>query len=292
MFVCLCYNLLFTFKNYDMKRQFLSRGSDGGRLLLKLSFCAFLFIGCKKEQSIVSEPLPITSQGLSSAVSDSTMRVWLGRDTIDFDRVTINYFIDGVHQQASVPVEGMFPVYTLTKHTADSSAVIDIRTFTSEEKYMQYGDANSLKFREMKQFADTMYNYALRHNLIALVESGEALPSTYYQFESQQAQTFFGQIGSYWLKVWDDVVPYGSSAYAMSPLLPTLDPWISGFDNWNDRIGSYRRGGVYSVEHLYDRTFFRKHLATLSGWGTSEVWMFQGSIFSYLNNRISSMKIY
>lgn len=262
--------------------------------ILGLSAGLLLLSGCRDNNEQFEEPATekmmasnkITISDLPPAPPE--IREEFAQDGINIDKVRVDYFSDGQPVDMIADLEGKFPVASLVKNPVDQSAVITVRTFTSEERYLTYGDQNNLKFRETKAFNETIQKYAEVNGLVPMAEAGEQLPDSYYAFEKQQYQTFFGAFSPGWLRVYDDIIPYGSNKYVMSPFVPTLGFWF--FDNWNNKIGCYKRQHLYMVEHLYDKKFFKKHLVTLSGWGTSTV-IFWG-ILGYCNNKVESMKLY
>jgi len=263
-------------------------------VIVGMSAGLFLLSGCRDN----NEPLEEITADKTTALNKfepsnlppapPEIREEFAQDGIDIDKVRVDYFSDGQPVDMIADLEDKFPVASLVKNPLDQSAVITVRTFSTEEKYLQYGDQNGLKFRETKAFNESIQKYAEINGLVQVAEAGEQLPDSYYTFEKQQYQTFFGASGPGWLRVYDDIIPYGSNKYVMSPITPTLGFWF--FDNWNNKIGCYKRQHIYMVEHLYDKKFFRKHLVSLSGWGGSTV-MFWG-ILGYVNNKVESMILF
>ncbi|KMQ64840.1 hypothetical protein ACM46_11505 [Chryseobacterium angstadtii] len=261
--------------------------------ILALSAGLFLLSGCRDNNEQLEEPAAqstVLSKNESSNFPPPPPEVVqeFAQDGIDVNKIKIQYFSDGQPVNVIDNLEDKFPVASLVKNPVDQSALITVRTFTTEEKYLIYGDQNGLKFRETKAFNESIQKYAEVNGLVQMAEAGEQLPDSYYNFEKQQYQLFFGAFGPGWLRVYDDIVPYGSNKYVMSPLTPTLGFWF--FDNWNNKIGCYKRQHLYMVEHLYDKKFFRKHLVSLSGWGGSTV-MFWG-ILGFVNNKVESMILF
>ncbi|PQA94051.1 hypothetical protein B0A69_10720 [Chryseobacterium shigense] len=262
--------------------------------ILGLSAGLFLLSGCRDNNEQLEESAAAQTASLSKFEPSNLppappeIREEFAQDGIDIDRVRVEYFSDGQPVDMIDDLENKFPVASLVKNPADQSALITVRTFSNEEKYLQYGDQNGLKFRETKAFNESIQKYAEINGLVQMAEAGEQLPDTYYAFENQQYQTYFGALSPGWLRVYDDIIPYGSNKYVMSPVVPTLGFWF--FDNWNNKIGCYKRQHIYMVEHLYDKKFFKKHLVSLAGWGSSTV-MFWG-ILGYVNNKVESMILF
>lgn len=263
--------------------------------ILGLSASIFLLSGCRDSSEQLEEPETASSVTALSKSDPSNLpdappeiREEFAQDGIDIDKVRVEYFSDGQQVDMIQNLEGKFPVASLVKNPADQSALISVRTFSTEAKYLQYGDQNGLKFRETKAFNESIQKYAEVNGLVQMAEAGEQLPDSYYAFENQQYQTYFGAFAPGWLQVYDDIIPYGSNKFIMSPFVPTLGFWF--FNNWNNKIGCYKRQHIYMVEHLYDKKFFRGHLVSLSGWGGSTV-MFWG-ILGYVNNRVESMLLF
>ncbi|KFF21697.1 hypothetical protein [Chryseobacterium sp. JM1] len=262
--------------------------------ILGLSAGLFFLSGCRDSNEQLEESTGIAPTALSKTDPSNLpppppgVREEFAQDGINIDKIRVEYFSDGQQVDVIADLEDKYPVASLVKNPIDQSALITVRTFTSEERYLQYGDQNGLKFRETKAFNETIQKYAEVNGLVQMAEAGEQLPDSYYAFEKQQYQTFFGAFSPGWLRVYDDIIPYGSNKYVMSQFTPTLGFWF--FDNWNNKIGCYKRQHLYMVEHLYDKKFFRKHLVSLSGWGGSTV-MFWG-ILGYVNNRVESMILF
>jgi|GEM_PF-3752226 len=259
--------------------------------------CILICLSACRENNNELEEMATTDKAsnLSKSSPNNTppytpeLRTEFEKDGIDIDKIQVNYFLDGQQVDPIDNIEDKFPVASLVKNPSDHSALITVRTFSNEEKYLQYGDQNGLKFRESKAFEAAIQKYAVENGLIQLEASGMDLPDSYYAFENQQYETYFGAVNPGWLQVYDDIVPYGSNKYIMSPFMPSLSPpWP--FSGWNNKIGCYKRLHIYTVEHLYDKTFFRNRLVSLSGWGTSTV-IFWG-ILGYCNNRVESMRMF
>lgn len=251
--------------------------------------------GCRESNNELEEaPVANNNTSMSKFVTDDTpytpeLREEFEKDGIDIDKIEIQYFLDDHQVDPIDNIEDRFPVASLIKNEVEHSALITVKMFSTEEKYLQYGDQNGLKFRESKFFDEAIQKYAIQNGLVQLETTGADLPDSYYAFEKQQYVTYFGAVHPGWLQVFDDIVPYGSNKYIMSPFMPSLSPpWP--FSGWNNKIGCYKRLHTYTVEHLYDKTFFRKRLVTLSGWGTSTV-LFWG-ILGYCNNKVESMLLF
>lgn len=260
--------------------------------ILTLLFAASI-TGCQKETTQPSNPAQQLAT-MSATVNDTALRnTILREDGYDIDKVTIRYYFDGVLLSRPISVEDKFPIYSLSKNISNQSAIVEIRSFSTEEKYLQYGDANNLKLRKLKEFETKINAYAVQNNLIILADEGKELPQSYYDYQNQLQQTLgLVPLTPWWTTLYDDIVTYGTSVNVFSPAIPWMNPGLSGNLNWNDRTGSYKRGQLYTIEVLYDRTFFRKHLATFSGWGGSVVSFSSYFGLAGLNNKVSSMKLF
>lgn len=264
------------------------------KILCHVSLLLLIF-SCNKKDNILDNKSKddtdfISADALPSELydNDSLLSIMLLQDTVLKDRVSVNYYLDGVLQSSPISVlEGKFPVFTSSKNVLDSSAIIKVYCFTIEENYLLFGDENGYKFRETKLFEETVVDLAEKLNLLEVLDESE-LPSYFidsviYYHDSILILTppppfIFAGLMTYY----DDFIPYGTQMSNPNALALALG-------NWNNRIGSYKTYSLYSVVHLYDKTFLRSRMGTIASWGLTNVVFVPGSFRGFLNNKTSSI---
>lgn len=252
--------------------------------------------GCKKESIQTAAP-DTTAPGSNKSVRFTAksyspeLIAQFAADGVDINKLVTLYFVDGQQVQNEVAdLEDKFPIFSSTKNVVDHSAIIYVRTFTTEEKYFRYGDENGLKLRENAQMDNNIYNYAVENDLLETADVEGQMPTEFYDFiNAQYNQTFTPPpplaLVPGWLTTYDDIVCYGTNVSWASPMVPFMF-------GWRDRVGSFRRIHTYSVQVFYDRSMFRKRLGTMSGWGLSEVSFASGLVTQIYNNRIASIRMW
>ncbi len=212
------------------------------------------------------------------------------KESVNIDKITMELFFDGTPVSALPDsVHKLFPIYSSTKNTADSSAVISVRTFSSEENYFVFGESVGLKLREAEEYGQQIYEEATTRGLLDWPDD-MPLPDDFIELNDIRYQEVFGTPRTAKttasLVVYDDFIPYGTST------------WLPLFSNpalfaWNNRISCYYRfttspTGIWGGTIFYDSKFYKDKLATIWTWAFSSISFHQSTIYWYVNNRTSS----
>jgi hypothetical protein len=95
--------------------------------------------------------------------SDTTgMAALLDADTVDLDKITFQYYSDGQPTNPIADLEGKWPVFSAIKNTSTRSAVIYVRTFSSEANHIAWGDSQGYNFTAAKKLKDSVRAEGIR----------------------------------------------------------------------------------------------------------------------------------
>lgn len=247
-----------------------------------------LLFSCNKEEEQKSEPIP-TSNDQVTRGSDwpedhsIDLESAFANEGINIDNVQVLYFIDGEQTDAPIDVTpDMNPIYSSTKNEAEQSAIIYIRTFTSLDKFYEYGDANNIPLRATDEFAEIMHQYAADNNLVDM-EDIDQLPAEYYEFENRVYEHYFGSRSrALFYQYYDDFVPYGPVRLIFTPTFPLV------CCNWSNRFGGVISSGLVLAGTYWDKNFYDDRIGTITGWGFSFAPFHPMFGTGAFNNRIQS----
>lgn len=242
----------------------------------------------KKSKNSILEPDTVISPPSSDINEDSMINArLLFNDTVLRSKMQVFFYLDNILIPDSITdLENYFPVYSAQKDVSDSSAVITVNLFSNEESYFEYGDLHNLKFRENKDLEIAINNYALDYHLIDIEDDDslstadkDSIINIYNYIFNPTPPPPFIFAGA--LTMYDDIIDYGPNIYNPNALSLALG-------NWNDRVGCFETLSLYSVIHIYDKTFLRKKMATIATWGLTEISFANTFGRGFLNNRMSS----
>lgn len=178
-------------------------------------------------------------------------------------KVTQIFRLDGV----DVP-EGTFALDDSSRYIVlhqESTTLLIVNGFTSQEKYFQFGEDKGYDFRRAQRIEDHLSAYAESSGAIAEQEATGQIPKWWNQYAENYISTNLRsstlQVRSVTTDLWENIDASGRN-YTMVPGLgghsqnPFL--WVFGMSN---KISSFHPFQVaYTAEYAYDRTWFRKRL--------------------------------
>ncbi len=132
------------------------------KTILKLGilglFSVAVMSSCKKEEPTKVSTTTHQSGGMRTMSGSDTagLAALLAADSVDVDKITFQYYSNGQSSNPITDLEDKFPVYSAVRNTATRSAVITIRTFSSEANYLAWGDANGYEFTGVKRAQDSI----------------------------------------------------------------------------------------------------------------------------------------
>lgn len=202
---------------------------------------------CTKDVDIDASEESITSN-LSSAVQNDEMRFIIDGNQVEFEEVN------------SLVTSEVFDEYRLLVHE-DSNGLIKCLYFSDINDYLLYGDENNITLRKDYEFEEHMKNYAITSGAIDEYERTGEVPQSYLDYEVAFAEEHYYNESTSRSPVPWIINDFCSGPGNASMLLPGIAPVMPPF--WNNRMSEYFAMDALATFHLYDRTFYRRHLASV-----------------------------
>ncbi len=228
----------------------------------KLSFAIIIailigtiFIGCEKENELISSE----NEAEENTVVEKSAEINI---------IQYIYNIDNKQVSETVFNQQQDDLLTLLSGKHDKELkkdIITIDAFTTEEKYIAFGEKNNIKLKEQIQFENHMREYVEENGIEEIYEKTGKVPQSYLDYEKQYHEKVFGKMPenkALAVAFHKDFWGQGSTAL-MFNTCPFMWP------GWNNETSSLLNVGVYGVLTLYDRTFYRSRLTTIWNWGMS-----------------------
>ncbi len=155
---------------------------------------------------------------------------------------------------------------------------IQIREFSTHLGYVAFGKTINPNFEQFLNFESKLIQCIEAENLVAEYEATGAISFDYESWYNNLYNVTFNRLavpvtvyknlggGDAWIHL------YGQALFMMP--------------SFNDAVSSYYDWDIYSYMMIYDKSFYRKKIATLSYWGRNYIY-FWGPLY-YLNDRMSS----
>ena len=147
--------------------------------------------------------------------------------------------------------------FIIPQFDQDSSiSGIIIRQFSDKEGYIAFGKSMDAEFEDYVNFRDVVINYAIQNGVIAEYESTETVPTSFVTWYETELNTTFNAPTLFPVTVYKDykggpawMHPLGY-AFFMAP-------------GWNNKVSRYMHltAITYGWMFIYDKAFFKKHLA-------------------------------
>lgn len=166
----------------------------------------------------------------------------------------------------------------------DNLIGLQVNEFTLYSDFINYGNSISSTFGNMMQFRNDVVSYVDQNNIVNQYETTGEIPVTFQPWYDTQIQTYFPN-GS---KIYQPVNIHteynnGGDDRSWVHLYGYAYFMVPGFNN---QVSRYQLWGFIAPVSIFDKTFYRNHLATI--WSIGETWYrFQGPLL-FLNDKMSS----
>lgn len=165
----------------------------------------------------------------------------------------------------------------------DKKGIVTIYAFSSKEEYIKWGNDNGFPVALKLEIAEHLSTYAIEKGVIDEYERTGVVPQSYIKYERQYYERMMSsslnQAGTRGYTMLHKECIGGPSA----PIISTLPVMWPG---WNNKVSAYFDFNVWGNLTIFDRTFYRKKLASIWDWGWKKV-CFTGPL-SPLDNKMSS----
>lgn len=246
------------------------------------------FSSCKKDYEIVGDVKTSNDQHLKNGDGFITGNyidsIYLTNDGVIFSYYLNNTKMKTVDFSPVLQDENANNVddfiFIVPKYRVDSSiSEIVIRKYTDLQGYINFGKSVDPNFEKCVKFRDDVVNYSIQNNVISQYESNGTVPSSFNTWYSAQFNTTFYAPMIFPVTVYKDIS--GGSAWVH----PTGQALFMA-PGWNNTVSRYMHLTLYGWMYVYNKTFYRQHMATIAGWGFNYVY-FIGPL-SFLNDKMSS----
>jgi hypothetical protein len=220
----------------------------------KFSICIFLSLmiftsSCKKNTKIQTSPeVKKTRSGTIIQMEDGT-------------ELTYKFFINESEvNEISNPLD--YRIAMTSTQTSPNQGTINVYAFTSNEKFVDFGNRVNPKLVQSLLFEETMQEYTTSRNFdLDNFEPDQA----YLDFEKQTYEDIAKGKKTRGLVMLHDTYISGGSSMPMPLTLPVMWP------GWNNRVKRYLVLNVAATMSMYDKAFYKKHLFTTFNWGWTNV---------------------
>jgi len=179
-------------------------------------------------------------------------------------------------------VEVYKPSKGLLKST--NSEQIEMRAYSSEEKYVEFGNEHGYAFDKQLIFEKLMSSYAENSGAISEYENTGMMPEWYLEREQYVYDSLFSNTSqlkaALVITLFEHPFVQGSGAGSSILMAATYAFMPPG---WNNRVSCVEFVGVGGGLHIYDKTFYRKKKASIVNWGMKHI-----NLGSGVNDKMSS----
>lgn len=160
---------------------------------------------------------------------------------------------------------------------------IELHAFKSKEDYISFGEKYGLKLRESIVFEEMISSIAEKKGIIDMYEKTNKLPDWWDDYEKALLDSIFNYSTDDYIdtdkSVWVTLFKqsFGGPSSIMLRTLPAMWP------GWNNSVSRVEFFGVGGGLIIYDRTFYRRRLATYVNWGMTTIQLPTG-----VENKMSS----
>lgn len=232
--------------------------------ILLVALASIYFIGCSKDiETNVAPP------------EKSELKI-----------VEANYFLDGVSVSAeSIDVEDNSFHTGITGDYIDDSkneGFVTFHYFTTKEKYIEWGIEQDLPVALSFEMEEHLAQYADENGYIEEYEKTGEVSQDFIDYQNEYASRILNQ---------DNMASLRAPTILHKDLNGGGAMWIQEFTpflflGWNNQTTRYMPFNPFTGFHIYDRSFYRRRLATLWRVGWQQV-RFEGPL-QWLDDRLSS----
>ncbi len=203
-----------------------------------------------------------------------------------FSTPTVNYYFNGqIVQAAAIDFEDSTLNILISKSDGEQ---VSIYAYTTENDYIKKGNELGLNLTLQLKIEKDLSNYADSIGAIALYDNTGVVDAAYTAFETSylanipQIEAMLinkSSIGGVWFDdIWSGTKP--------STIYPSVSA-LMWFGAWQNRVSSFVPLFFYGTDIIYNKTFFRRRMATITGWGSQTI-SFNWPWLSSLNNKSKS----
>lgn len=211
--------------------------------------------------------------------------IGMGEDTT----LVFQYFLDGrMVREGSFSIEDSTLRIVVHGESFERNELrVSINAFTQNELYYNFGDTKGLNFRLHDEIENHLAQYAEESGAIAYAERTGEVPQAYTDYERAYIERMLGSGG-------------GESRSTAIAILHKNCPGIGGDmvtfpgiglpfmpPSWNNAVSGFTPLFLLGLHKVYDKSFYRKKIATFSGFiGFTKI-CFTGPL-SPIDNKASS----
>ncbi|HKM92049.1 MAG TPA: hypothetical protein VJY41_00215 [Prolixibacteraceae bacterium] len=232
-------------------------------LILSLVFIGMLvFNSCEKE-SLITEPFN-TNEVQDNVLNNSTS-FYIDNEKVQeqgFTKNTSDMFLIEFHKKPDN-----------LKSNGDEPGV-EKRAYSSEDKYVAFGEANGLNLGKLLVFEKMMSSYAETSGAIEENEKTGLMPEWYLEREAFVYDSLFNnELGlksvlTIFTTLYENQYVPGSGAgkcIFMPKQMPFMPP------GWNDRVSCVEFVGLGGGIIIFGKSFYRNRLVTIIDWGMTRI---------------------
>jgi hypothetical protein len=226
------------------------------------------FVACKKE--IVDTSTPQSEVSLSKTSED----------------IPVTYFYDKkpVVKGTFDPSKEEANTLVVLKLDESQRKYVEIHGFSSKEAYLSYGDEKFINLRLQSEIEEHLKSYAETSGATAEYERTGVESKSFMDYahkyiaSKKNTQGNFRSISF----MYEDCFAGSGSSWGFIETSPTML-----FGVWSDKVSAYQPIGLFSIDSFYDKTFYRKRLATFANFGWTVFTFCQPGLF-FMDDKTSS----
>lgn len=204
----------------------------------------------------------------------------------NFQIIETNYYLDGkLVPEESLNLEDESLHIAITGSEKDETpgkGIITVNTFSSKENYIEWGILNGLPVAQSFEIEEHLSAYAETNGYIEEYEKTGVVSQSFLDYQKQYFDGVTQQNDQASLRA--PTMLHKDFTGGASTIASELQPFM--FPGWNNRTSRYYSFHVYTGFHIFDRSFYRRRMATLWNFGWQNI-LFQGPL-GFLNDRLSS----
>lgn len=132
-------------------------------------------------------------------------------------------------------------------------------------------------------FEDEMKIFVEKTDVVSIFENTKKVPQWYIDFEAKTYQKYFGSSLQQKSAL---TILHKNFSGGPDRVISVTSPYLWG--GWDNEVSAFTPIGVYGFTSLYDKSFYRKRMTTIWGWGMQRVLLFWGYLYN-ANDRTSSV---